>query len=209
MPNLPTTITPGFPGHIGDHEEMHAILDDLDTGSEFGITQFKQGVHSNRPAAGIAGRFWFSSNIPALYFDTGAAWQLIAPAIKRASDAASAQLTLTASYQDIPGLSIDIATVTANAPFWAVGVGAFDLQTVGTGNLEFAMLVNGAAQAELGVFNATPTGGYIASVTQTWEGVCGGAGTQNFKMQAKKSTGSGVAVVAPTNTTLLVVVYDG
>lgn len=63
---LPLAINENDLGHIEDHEEIHDLLDDAKT-----ITT---GTLAARPAPGNAGDFYFATDVPALYFDSGSAW---------------------------------------------------------------------------------------------------------------------------------------
>lgn len=80
MPNgLPLVIAPGDPGHIGDHEEIHELLERLD--ADFLATGVYQDLLANLPAAGPGneGLFRYATDVPALAYSDGSAWrQLIA-----------------------------------------------------------------------------------------------------------------------------------
>lgn len=69
---LPLVISPGDVGHIGDHEEIHALLDDAT--SPFSLTLYAADTLANRPAAGSAGRLYRATDNDVIYLDTGAAW---------------------------------------------------------------------------------------------------------------------------------------
>lgn len=72
---LPIDITSGDPGHIGDHEELHALLDDVV--APFAVISYDQGLFAARPAAGAEGRLYFSTDTNVLYYDEGGSWHSI------------------------------------------------------------------------------------------------------------------------------------
>lgn len=73
---LDLTIDPGDVGHIGDHEELHELAQRLDGQTSFLLTGVMQDTLANRPAAaaGNLGLLYFATDVPALYYSTGAAW---------------------------------------------------------------------------------------------------------------------------------------
>lgn len=71
---LPLVITPGDAGHIGDHEEMHDLLQRMSGQTTFLAPSLAQGLLTDRPAAGTEGRFYYADDVPAMYYDQGAAW---------------------------------------------------------------------------------------------------------------------------------------
>lgn len=87
---LPTAINPGDPGHVEDHEEIHALLDDVDQVNGFTVAQILQGTLAARPAAGTARRWYFATDGPTLYYDNGSAWQEVATTGTLAAHVASA-----------------------------------------------------------------------------------------------------------------------
>jgi hypothetical protein len=72
---LPLVISAGDAGHIGDHEELHALVADAVT--PFVLALSAQDVFANRPAAGVQGRFYHATDTQQLFFDTGSGWESI------------------------------------------------------------------------------------------------------------------------------------
>lgn len=70
--SLPLVINPGDTGHIGDHMEIDDYLSQLAAG--FNAAPIKQGTLAARPAAGTQNRLYFATDVPAVYYDDGAAW---------------------------------------------------------------------------------------------------------------------------------------
>lgn len=124
--------------------------------------------------------------------------------------AASADLTLTTSYVDVPG-----CVVTALQPGNYRVTGTFDFRNTVTGDqgqLLLGQLVVGAGATVVGgvssvaIFGVpTASGGTLtgarATVSQTWL-VTVASGTPTFKLQAEKTGGSGTSIVGITHTAI-------
>ena len=69
---LPLIINPGDSGHLGDHEEVHGLL--VNAVSPFSVALDASGTLAARPAAGVAGRYYYATDIGQIFRDTGSAW---------------------------------------------------------------------------------------------------------------------------------------
>lgn len=138
---LPLVITAGDSGHIGDHEEIHALLDDVV--SPFTVANVSQGTEAARPAAGQAGRYYYATDTLALFYDTGSAWRLVSPAIRFArvfktgnqtlSDGTATDITWNGESFDTSGMhSAGDAEITT--PSGETGYVAIDAQVTFTGD---------------------------------------------------------------------------
>lgn len=106
---LPLVISPGDPGHIGDHEEIGALL--AAAGTPFIAGADAQGTHAGRPVAGTAGRYYYETDTGLLFRDNGATWvavNLLTTEFQTYSQAS----TLTA----VPNADVTIATVSVTLP---------------------------------------------------------------------------------------------
>lgn len=75
MSLLDTSIAPGDPGHIDDHELVHDLLDEISDAS-FGVAGIKRGLLAARPAAADAvDMFYFATDVPALTYSDGSTWR--------------------------------------------------------------------------------------------------------------------------------------
>ena len=72
---LPLVINPGDTGHIGDHEEIHGLLQAAT--SPFDVALDGSGTLAARPAAGTEGRYYLATDESVLYRDNGASWVAI------------------------------------------------------------------------------------------------------------------------------------
>lgn len=72
--SLPLIISPGDPGHIGHHEEIHTLLAPVAT--PFEVASVDQDSLANLPAAGTPGRMYLTTtaNRERWYIDNGSDW---------------------------------------------------------------------------------------------------------------------------------------
>lgn len=84
---LPTTITPGVtPGHVGDHEEIHLLLDGIYP--DWLVNHSMQDTFANRPAAGREGRLFYATDTGELFYDTSSSWVYVGRALASAGEVA-------------------------------------------------------------------------------------------------------------------------
>ena len=77
---LPLVISSGDPGHLGDHEEIHDILQNVEISDLWTVARFLTDILANRGAAGVEGSLFLSNNEGAsgsLSVDTGSSWEEI------------------------------------------------------------------------------------------------------------------------------------
>ena len=114
---------------------------------------------------------------------------------------ASSNLTLTTSYQNVPGASVTLD----RSGTWLI-VGIFDVLVIGTGDnyvtIVGACTVGGVQQTGLATF-AGETGSR-STVVQSWR-VTGVSSGQAAALRATKESGSGSSLIANTNTTITAV----
>lgn len=67
-----------------------------------------QGVHANRPAPGIRGRYWYSTDQKVHYRDTGSAWEVLGGNTFSTKHTATNVSTPAATLERIAGQSSDI-----------------------------------------------------------------------------------------------------
>lgn len=72
---LPTSVDANDAGHLGDHEEIHAILADVVASVFTEAARIGIGLAAGRPAAGRLGSFYMATDTGVLSFDTGSAWR--------------------------------------------------------------------------------------------------------------------------------------
>lgn len=73
--NAPTTLSEGDVGHELHHEQIHALLNQVD--APFEVAPIGVGPTADRPAAGQEGRYWLTTDTVLLYIDDGSEWQLV------------------------------------------------------------------------------------------------------------------------------------
>ena len=73
MTALPIIIAPGDPGHIGHHQTLHALLNDVD--APFGVAPVLVDILTNLPAPGQAGRYFYDETQHRLLQDDGTVWR--------------------------------------------------------------------------------------------------------------------------------------
>lgn len=77
---LPLDVNPGDTGHVGDHEEIHALLDPVVDAAPFTVAMYGEGILADRPAAGVNGRIYSATDTDAWYVDNGTTWKrLVSP----------------------------------------------------------------------------------------------------------------------------------
>lgn len=203
---LPIVINPGDPGHISHHEEAHGLLDDVNQVGGFLLPQWKQGTLAARPAAGNAGAIYWATDIPLLFFDTGASWNAIGNRIRTDDRESTADFTLTTTPTDITGASLTITTVLANA-FWFAWA-SFDFNWATASNDAVGeLLLNNVAQTGQDIYGPSSAG--RAVVGQSWRGPAAIAGAFTFKLRASKSGAGGVVSALSVHTTLRVMMIEG
>lgn len=118
--SLPLVINPGDLGHIGDHEEIDALLDVV---SPFNLAQDSQGLLAARPAAGRRGRYYLATDISVLFRDSGTAWvevwklmktfliDLLAASANVNSIRVPAFRGTKAGVQSVPGNALTVVTI--------------------------------------------------------------------------------------------------
>lgn len=122
-----------------------------------------------------------------------------------ASNADSASLTTT--YVDVPGATIDITTVGASAKVLVIGTIQFTVSAfTSAAALSGQLVVGGVAQT--GNLVTVPIGNsHQGTFTQTWL-VTLSPGTTTFKLQARISAANLTAVTRATSSTLAGTVFD-
>lgn len=119
---LPLDVNASEPGHVGDHEEMHAILADIVASVFTKAARYGQGLAADRPAASRLGSFYFATDTGRLSFDTGSAWRDIV------ADSATAlvvdTVADTVSGFKAPSCRVGRATDrTISTGVWSSGIG--------------------------------------------------------------------------------------
>lgn len=74
---LPIPPTAGSLDHIGDHEEIHRLLDRIETGATFLAQGLQAGNAADRPSASAAnaGLWYWSVDTETLAYSDGSAWR--------------------------------------------------------------------------------------------------------------------------------------
>lgn len=128
---LPTSISPGDPGHIADHDEIGTLLGAAAAGS-FSIGMIAQGTFAARPAAGHQGLFYVATDRGnALYYDTGAAW------VAMNADSSLFVQTETFSDSGTTSLSSTSATMYTKSPTLPSGWVSMDVVVEGFMTLQY------------------------------------------------------------------------
>lgn len=125
--------------------------------------------------------------------------------------AASSDLGVGQTAQDVPGASITLTTTTDNATFWAFAT--FDFDGVGTGSTSTAfgrLVVDGVVQAAEALYQVSSASASVRSVIpQMWAGTLASAGSHTIKLQGTTpgSAGNGVEING-THTRLHVLIFE-
>lgn len=124
------------------------------------------------------------------------------------SAAASSDLGIGQTAQDIPGASITLTTVADNATY--VAIGSFDFDGSGSGSTANAfgrLVVDGVVQAAEALYQVSSASANVRSViTQTWSGTLAAAGSHTLKLQG--TTPSGGIEINATHTRLQVIIFE-
>lgn len=126
-----------------------------------------------------------------------------------AAAAATANLTLTTSFQDITGPhATDGVAVDLPVPGAYVIIGTFMFQRIGDGGVAFEgqLDIGGTAQAELA--RNVGLSGEHNQATQSWR-ITTTANDTIAKLQARKTAGIGSSVVLATHTTIVAATFLG
>lgn len=119
---LPLAITAGDPGHIGDHEELHDLVDHI--ASPFIAGAIATDTYANRPAAGTAGRWYVATDTGEVFVDTGSAWITIVPPAPAQDLNAGLQSTSSTSFTDLGTVGPDVTVVVGDSGKLLVGISA-------------------------------------------------------------------------------------
>lgn len=164
-----------------------------------GAHKFPYGAPASRPTAGNAGRLFFDTTNGRIERDTGAAW-VLANAVQVGMGECSAALTLTSSYQDIPGMTVTLDVPTGGRITIS---GTVRAEMSLAGNLTtIQVLVGGAA-----VWDKTSPGNVAAcDIPIACAVLAPSAGSTIVKVQAKVFSASGTRTAGTSGTDQLVVV---
>lgn len=121
--------------------------------------------------------------------------------------ATAPDVTLTAVSQNIPGCSITLPTVTANARYDAIIVCDFEMTVVGSTTAIGRLSVDGVVQTQEAHLELTTTS-VRATVSQVYSGTLAAAGNHTFILQALLSAASGTTLLKASHSTLKVQIFE-
>ena len=120
--------------------------------------------------------------------------------------AASGALTLTTTVTDVPGATITLNTLTANAVYKAWAVFDMVVVTAATGNnMNGYLSVDGAQQTAVAAHEMVAAD--LDTVAQQWRGTLATAGSHTLKLRGNRSA-AGDGTIAAAHTTLIVEISE-
>lgn len=127
-----------------------------------------KGVFASRPAAGIAGAIYYSTDTGKIYRDNGATWDDVTPAGGLTNPMTTAGDLIVGGSSGTParlgvGSSGQVLTVVSGAPAWAAGAAA----VISANNLSFSAtpVFSAAATKQSITLTANVTGSTLAAST--------------------------------------------
>src|SRR6266571_1044642 len=200
---LPTPPLVGAAGHLADHGTIGTQLNQVV--SPFVLFGVTQGLHSARPAAGTAGRFYYETDTGLAFYDTGSAWaSLTQPSLGcRAYRAGALNLsssvttTILLDAENFDTSSIHSTSVTPSRLIVPVGLAGKWLVTCqggyganGAGYRQTALLQNGSGIGDVLAGESQGTQG----TRQQVHAVVAASEADFFEMQMRQTSGSTLAV---------------
>lgn len=204
---LDETLSPGQSGHVGFHETIADVLNDVDQSGGFTVPSYRSGTYAARPAAGFAGRVYYATDLALAFLDTGAAWQPLGTRLQTALAGASGDTTLTTANQALAGASVTITTVYPNAVYVVNAVFDFDNTVANGPDAVGVLLVAAAEQSRQAIFRG-PTVNDRGTVAQNWRGVIVTPAATTFSLSARKNTSAG-GIIARSHSSFVVKVFEG
>ncbi|MEU1775336.1 hypothetical protein ABZ501_20270 [Streptomyces sp. NPDC019922] len=119
---------------------------------------------------------------------------------------ASGNLALGTAEADVPGASITLTTLAANAVYVATGTFSFDITTATTAFASGALDVDGTAPSGQARWSGE-VGTDFGPAVQQWSGTLPAVGNHTFKLRGSMSAGTGITILG-AYTRLIVTVYE-
>lgn len=203
---LPLVINPGDLGHLTHHETIHDLLNPIVAPFD-DVAHIDSGLRSARPAAGVAGRIYYATDMAVGFLDTGSGWVPLGNRIDLEHSFLTSSQAVSTSSTDLTGTTLNITTYDTNARYYAVATFFFSIVASGYGTAEGTIAIDGGASLATTAAISIGIAGVDASAAATHSGTIASAGAHTFRLRTRKTNSGGTINVA--NAQLSVIVVEG